>query len=90
MTDLDKGAAISYIYRLDTVGKVDAAYSPAEYFDHPALVALGAGREASVHAEAVAEEAFGDLAEVRRLHTLGIAADAERSRARFDAREVAK
>jgi len=89
MSDLDKGAAISYIYRLETVGEGDAEHYPAEYFDDPRLVALGAGREASTHAEAVAEEGFGDLAEVRRLHTLGLAAEAERSSARFVAREEA-
>lgn len=91
MTDLDKGAAISYLYRCDLIGiKAAAANYAAEYFDDPRLVALGATPEASAHALVIAERAFEDLAECARLHTVAIDADAARSRARFESREVAK
>jgi hypothetical protein len=60
MSDLDKGAALLFLHKIDWEG-IEYAMSdyPARYFDHPALLALGE-RDACRHAISV--EADADLA----------------------------
>lgn len=92
MSDLDKGAALLHLHKVDWEG-IEYAMSdyPAEYFDHPALTALSP-REACRHAQSVEADAerAGALrgAEYDRLYDLALAADRERGRARIIARET--
>jgi hypothetical protein len=90
MTDLDKGAALLHLHKRDWEGPEYAVENyPAEYFDHPALVALSE-REACRHAVSVedAAEQAGALRmpEYERLYDLALAADRERWEAKRAAR----
>jgi len=82
LTDLDKGAALLHLHKRDWEGEEYAEENyPAEYFDHPALVALSP-RDACRHAVSVEDDADragalrGD--EYERLYDLAL--DADRAR----------
>lgn len=86
MSDLDKGAALLHAHKRSREGSRYAVeHYPAEYFDHPALLALDE-KEASAHAVKVtggynaACDRFG-WQEVGRLYDQALDAD----RARFQA-----
>lgn len=90
MTDLDKGAALLFLHKIDWEGiEYAMSHYPARYFDHPALTALGS-RDACRHAisvEAGAERAGalrGD--EYQRLYDGALAA----SHARWEAEDAAR
>jgi hypothetical protein len=84
MTDLDKGAALLFLHKIDWEG-IEYAVSdyPARYFDHPALLALGE-RDACRHAISVEIDAerAGALAgdEHRRLYDAALDASNQRWR----------
>ena len=82
MTDLDKGAALLHLHKLEMEGTEYATSDyPAEYFDAPALTALDPA-SASKHAQHL----FGDkdafevlgLAEYDRLYDLALDTDRKR------------
>jgi hypothetical protein len=82
MTDLDKGAALLHLHKREWEGADYAIENyPAEYFDHPALVALSP-LQACRHAASVEDDADdagmlgGD--EYRRLYDLALDADRKR------------
>jgi hypothetical protein len=85
LTDLDKGAALLFLFKRDWEGEDYAIENyPARYFDHPALTALGR-TAACRHAIAVEDDASkaGALAgdEFERLYELADAADRARWKA---------
>ena len=89
MSDLDKGAALLHLHKRDWEGGDYAEENyPAEYFEHPALVALKP-REACRHAVSVetdAEKAGAlKMPEYERLYDLALAAD----QARWEANRAA-
>jgi hypothetical protein len=83
MTDLDKGAALLHLYKCESEGTEYATSDyPAEYFDHPALLALD-GEDASKHAQGLFEDdedAWHKLGgeEYERLYDLALDADRKR------------
>lgn len=76
MTDLDKGAALMHAHKRDWEGASYAVENyPAEYFDHPALLALDE-RDASQHAARVTKGwQDWELDEVRCLYDVAMRAD---------------
>lgn len=77
MSDLDKGAALLHLHKRDWEGAEYAVENyPAEYIEHPALVALNPS-EACRHAVSVEDDAerAGALAgdEYIRLYDLALA-----------------
>jgi hypothetical protein len=83
MSDLDKGAALLHIHKVDAEGTEYATSDyPAEYFDDPVLTALD-GEAASKHAQGLFDdidavfEKLGD-AEYFRLYDLALDADRKR------------
>jgi hypothetical protein len=82
MSDLDKGAALLFLHKIDWEG-IEYAMSdyPARYFDHPALVALSP-RGACAHAVSVEDDATSvSDGENERLYDLALEADRARSHA---------
>ena len=82
MSDLDKGAALLHDHKVQDEGESYATENyPAEYFDHPALLALDS-EAASKHAQGL----FGDKdpfdmlggKEFDRLYDLALDADRKR------------
>jgi hypothetical protein len=85
MTDLDKGAALLHLHKREWEGADYAIENyPAEYFDHPALLALALSpsqacrHAASVERDADAAGALGGH-EYGRLYDLALDADRKRS-----------
>ncbi len=76
MTDLDKGAALMHLHKREYEGGDYAVENyPAEYHDHPALVALSPWY-ASGHAAGLEDEAERlDSTEDERLYELALWAD---------------
>lgn len=73
MSDLDKGAALMHAHKREWEGASYAVeHYPAEYFDHPALLALGE-KAASKHAARVTKGWDDwDPDEVARLYDLAV------------------
>lgn len=95
LSDLDKGAVLLHLHKREWEGDDYAVEEyPAEYFDHPALLALD--QRAACDFAVTAGGDFDDLydqlgeAEYQRLYDLALDADTARTRAQIEARKEAQ